>query len=121
MEKTPKERQKCFSSALAEFASGDGEFGRSELFVTYNQLLYSLKEEEASREEILAFVFSALLDRLDRTSGAVAEVLYLYTFRDFLETYGEEPAVQAVIRKYLEEKTLCKPSLQTALRLRRKN
>lgn len=118
--KTTEELQRSFSSALAEFAAKCDDDSRSNLFIFYNRLLYSVREDDDNREEILRFVFSSLVEKLDEAEGEVAEVLYMYTFRDFLESYGEEPAIQTAIGEYLEFGRLCKPPLQIALGVRRK-
>ena len=108
--------EKDFISALEAFVA-DGESQRTALFISYTRLCLSLKDDRSSRNWKLQFIFNALIHQLDHApDGEISEVLYMYTFRDFLEEYSEEPAVQDVMEFHLSNNTLQKLPLIIALR-----
>ena len=114
-----------FLQALNEFSASSPESpkGRENLFISYNRLLFSLSSEpEEIRNKILALIFSSLVEQLDcAPDGEISQVLYIYTFKDFLESYSEEAAVQNAIEQYMELGTLQKLPLQMALSRYRSN
>lgn len=120
MKQTPEALHSSFSAVLAEFSANGDDNSQSDLSILYNRLLNTLGEENPRRDDVMRFVLTSLLDHLAEAEGKVAEVLYLYTFRDFLKTYVREPAVQSAIRDYLDAHPLCKPALQIALSSRLK-
>lgn len=101
---------------FTELSTGD-DFRRSDLFVAYHQLLHALSgESQETRSKTLQLIFLSLIEQLDRApDGEISEVLYLYTFRDFLETYSEEPVIQKSIKDYIDSNALHKLPLRIAL------
>ena len=116
------EKEKKFSSSLNNYAKaiGDDDENRSNLFISYNQFLQAIsKESEDKKDEKLSFVFSSLVEQLDSApDGEISEVLYMYTFKDFLETYSEEPVIQKAIVDYVNSNSIEKLPLRTALAMR---
>lgn len=108
-----------FVQALNRFSESSPEApeGRENLFISYNRLLGALSgETEGIRNSMLTLVFSSLVEHLDHApDGEISQVLYSYTFKDFLEYYSEEPAVQNAIERYMVLGALQKPPLQIAL------
>ncbi len=112
------EREERFLAAVQAFAASD-DSTRDELqfnlFRAYSELLSSVNDEPDHRNQKLAFIFSVLIEALDKAEGQIATVLYQYAFGDFLESYGEESAIHTVIRDYLDHNRLNKLPLYIAL------
>lgn len=114
------EPEKNFISALETYVA-EGEEKRDKLFIYYNRLCFSLDDDPSRRDDKLRLIFNALIEQLDNApDGEISSVLYMYTFKDFLEYYSEEPAVQAAIEYHLNNNTLQKLPLVIALGSRRR-
>ena len=107
-----------FSQALKEFAKSNANdsAARMKLFKAYAHLVDSLSYDDSkTREHKLLFLFSAFVEQLDLApQGESARVLYLYTFREFLDTYAAEPVIQNAIQQAIDN-PLLNLSIRTAL------
>jgi len=112
------EREECFLAAVQAFAASDDSTRddlQFNLFRAYSKLLNSVNDEPDHRNQKLAFVFSVLIEALDKAEGQIATVLYQYTFGDFLESYCEETVIQSTARDYIVHNRLSKVPLYIAL------
>ena len=109
-----------FSQALKEFAESNAidSAARMKLFKAYAHLIDSLSSDDwQTREHKLLFLFSSFMEQLDLASqGESARVLYLYTFREFLDTYAAEPIIQTAIQQAIDN-PLLNLSIRTVLAL----
>ena len=116
--KESNELEVRFIAAVQAFTASD-DSTRDELqfnfFRAYSQLLSSVNDEPEKRDQKLAFIFSVLIEALDKTEGQIATVLYQYTFGDFLESYCEETVIQSTARDYIMHNRLSKVPLYIAL------
>ncbi len=109
------ELESNFLATLQEFTAGNDSV-RAKLFVGYNKLIGSINDAPDKRDQKLSFVFSALIEHLDKApDGETARTLYAYTFGDFLECYCEEPVIRTKIKDYLDHNRLAKLPLYIAL------
>lgn len=113
------ELESAFMDALQGFAAGDME-RQSDLFRAYNRLTASLSAAPDERDGRLRLICCALIEQLDAApDGEISRILHLYTFTDFLEQFGSEPAVRQAIREYADGNRLNKLPLRIALGMRR--
>ena len=107
-----------FSQALKGFAESNAtdSAARMKLLKAYAQLIDSLSYDDSqTREHKLLFLFSSPVEQLDLTqTGEIARTLYLYTFREFLDTYAAEPVIQTAIQQAIDN-PLLSLSVRTAL------
>ena len=106
-----------FLSALNAFVESEAaEAQKAPLFKAYAALVGSLDESTAEeRNRKLRFLFSSLVTQLDAApDGEVSRILYIYTFREFLDTYAAEPVIHTAIQQAIDDSRLSL-SIRTAL------